>query len=116
MGSGKISYGPTDKRSPVFLPHSFTFHRTMNMFSARLIRSVKKREDAKKILQEYDEYMQKVKYPPVKVHHDTMLCLAVESNHLDLVKGLIQTGVDVNFPVSGYLTTPTQVLQRNVAT
>ena len=70
------------------------------MLPSNVVKFVKKRKDAEKIIQIFDGYTNKVKYPPVEVHQNLLLCLAVECNHIQLVKLLARRGADVNFHVS----------------
>lgn len=73
------------------------------MLPSNVLKFVKKRKDAEKILQVFDGYTKKVKYPSLEVHQNMLLCLAVEYNHLQLVKLLARRGTDVNFHVSRIL-------------
>lgn len=73
------------------------------MLPSNVIKFVKKKKDAEKILQVFDSYTKKVKYPPLEVHQNMLLCLAVEYNHLELVKLLARRGTDVNFHVSKFM-------------
>ena len=79
------------------------------MLPSNVIKFVKKRKDAEKIVQVFDGYTKKVKCPSIEVHQNMLLCLAVEHNHLQLVKLLARRGADVNFHVSDEICLETNV-------
>ena len=84
------------------------------MLPSNVIKFVKKRKDAEKIVQVFDGYTKKVKYPSIEVHQNMLLCLAVEHNHLQLVKLLARRGADVNFHVSKNETICKPVLRTEI--